>query len=647
MEEKSFLKPIAKKLKRRSVLVPKGTSIKTGNLYKRGGGHFSEGWKERFMNLTMDGIYYYKEKGDSEETGKKFRGFIALKGHKIEDHQDSVRPNAFKLVPTHGNRTWYLATSSQEEKNEWMDVIRRLLDGEKIDSSIVEFEEKLKRSNYQLVAEEIEDDVQIGRGANGIVCKGLWMKTTPIATKTLLNTAQEFVSDEERNQFLQEIQTLSTLRHPNIVSMFGYCNSGGKIKLVTEYIPGGDLSKYIYDKSIVFDWPLILDLALAICRGMNYLHKQKIIHRDLKPGNILVKHLETAQLTVCDFGLSKYAMATIDEEKEGKTFGSPAYAAPELSSKHDPKVDVYSFSIILWELCSRKPAWEGMKQWYIHENVSNKKRPPLEEWPVKNLIAQCWDHDPNRRPNFVDIYNDLEQIKLAVQLEGISLDLKFLDDPKMHPEEKINRLFTSKKDKVEWKEFSLNLVKILNARPEVIEPLRFVLVKYDLNYVEKKQWDRIMKWFSPLVVRDGYNKDSANPTPVDEEAWTIEDISTVLSPPWFFGFISQGNLREILLSKPQGTYLVRFSAKEPQFTLSVADETEVLHWRINPKKLASDILVLSIDNEKQFSSFYELIDWYKLHPLRTKVGQSIKTVFLKNSCDRENYLNVLDWDYQE
>lgn len=64
--------------------------------------------------------------------------------------------------------------------------------------------------------------------------------------------------------------------------MFGYCFKDDCLCLVTEYIPKGDLSKYMFDKAYVMDPLLKLSILLTICRGMSYLHNKNVIHCDLK-----------------------------------------------------------------------------------------------------------------------------------------------------------------------------------------------------------------------------------------------------------------------------------------------------------------------------------------------------------------------------
>ncbi len=71
--------------------------------------------------------------------------------------------------------------------------------------------------------------------------------------------------------------------------MIGYCKKEALVCLITEYIPGGNLSEALDNEEIQIELNLKIELALSLCRGMIYLHNQSVIHRDLKPANILVR----------------------------------------------------------------------------------------------------------------------------------------------------------------------------------------------------------------------------------------------------------------------------------------------------------------------------------------------------------------------
>ena len=96
----------------------------------------------------------------------------------------------------------------------------------------------------------------------------------------------------------------------------------------------------------------------AILRGLSCLHRMKIVHRDLKSANCLVNKHWTVK--ICDFGLSRVLMTT--PMKDYSSAGTPEWMAPELI-RNEPfteKCDIFSFGVIIWELCTLNKPWHGV-----------------------------------------------------------------------------------------------------------------------------------------------------------------------------------------------------------------------------------------------------------------------------------------------
>lgn len=278
--------------------------------------------------------------------------------------------------------------------------------------------DELKSQGCEISESDLTLDAQgdLGVGGSGTVTRGLWLGTTEVAVK-ILHGADNDCDSEAMNDMYIEMGVLSKLRHPNIVSFFGYSHYNKSLCLVTEYVAGGDLNKYIYDGSVSFPQEKRIAIAKSICAGMVYLHSQNVMHRDLKPGNILVTNWDAGTVKICDFGLSRAL-------KKGKlladgVFSTPAYSAPELSfSKHTKAVDVYSFAIILWEMAARKQAWDGFKSMLelavAVENGERPKMPPCEssEGWYNDIVVKCWNQDPIERPTFREIFDMFREHQL-------------------------------------------------------------------------------------------------------------------------------------------------------------------------------------------------------------------------------------------
>ncbi|KAL6843180.1 hypothetical protein ACP4OV_026893 [Aristida adscensionis] len=254
------------------------------------------------------------------------------------------------------------------------------------------------------------------QGAFGRLYKGTY-NGVDVAIKLLERpqTKPEKARMLER-QFVQEVMMLATLRHPNIVKFVGACRKPGVWCIVTEFAKGGSLRNFLRSRD---DRPVPLKLAvkqaLDVARGMAYVHDLGFIHRDLKSDNLLISGDKSIQ--IADFGVAR-----IEEKTEGMTpeTGTYRWMAPEMI-QHRPynqKVDVYSFGVVLWELVTGKLPFAGMTAVQAAFAVVNKgSRPdiPHDCLPaLAEIIARCWDSDPDVRPTFAEIVVMLEQVEMEV-----------------------------------------------------------------------------------------------------------------------------------------------------------------------------------------------------------------------------------------
>ncbi|GBC06908.1 hypothetical protein RclHR1_07130007 [Rhizophagus clarus] len=203
--------------------------------------------------------------------------------------------------------------------------------------------------------------------------------------------------------------------HENIIKFFGITNKeiqddqAKEYSLVMEYANGSSLRNYLKKNFNNFTWEYKYELAYQLTCAVSYLHDKGILYYGLHPDNILI-HQNTIKLTV--FGLS---MRNNNQKSD-----LICYIEPKIlnnSMKPYPlneKSDVYSLGVILWEITSGQPPFKNetyddnliMKilQGYRETIVSNT---PLD---YSILYAECWDEDPNSRPEMNQVVSKLKTI---------------------------------------------------------------------------------------------------------------------------------------------------------------------------------------------------------------------------------------------
>ncbi|KAL0735132.1 hypothetical protein Bca4012_011342 [Brassica carinata] len=235
-------------------------------------------------------------------------------------------------------------------------------------------------------------------------------------------------------QFTKEVTLLSRLSHPNVIKFVGAYKDHPVYCVLTEYLPEGSLRAYLH-KPENRSLPLkkLIEFALDIARGMEYIHSRHVIHRDLKPENVLID--EDFQLKIADFGIAceeEYCDMLADDP------GTYRWMAPEMIKRkpHGRKADVYSFGLLLWEMVAGATPYEDMNPIQAAFAVVDKNlRPTIPgDCPaaMKALIERCWSVAPDKRPDFWQVVKVLEQFEGSLEREG-NLNLasnKICKDPR-------------------------------------------------------------------------------------------------------------------------------------------------------------------------------------------------------------------------
>ena len=242
--------------------------------------------------------------------------------------------------------------------------------------------------------EEIQlTDQELGRGGWAVV-RVAKFRGLRVAAKCLHNL---IVSDYNRQLFVREMSIAARVRHPNLVQFIGAMMEGEPI-ILTELM-ATSLRAVLERRA--FNPTQITSISLDVARALNYLHlmhPDPIIHRDISSANVL---LEPGPNNSWRAKVSDYGSANFLQQLRTAGPGNPTYAAPEAGnpSQQSPKMDVYSYGVLLLEMCSRRfPNPEEF------EALLQRVQQPA----MVALIRQCMEREPMRRPTMSDIIRQLE-----------------------------------------------------------------------------------------------------------------------------------------------------------------------------------------------------------------------------------------------
>lgn len=208
----------------------------------------------------------------------------------------------------------------------------------------------------QSATSDFAPEKMVGKGGSSQVYQGCLPDGKELAVKILKP------SENALEEFIAEIEIITTISHKNIISLCGFCFEEGSLILVYNFLSRGSLEENLHGYETNaggFGWEERYKVALGMAEALDYLHNrgsQSVIHRDVKSSNILLSDEFDPQLA--DFGLATWSSSAPFHLASSDVAGTFGYLAPEyfMHGKVTDKMDVYSFGVVLLELLSgRKP----------------------------------------------------------------------------------------------------------------------------------------------------------------------------------------------------------------------------------------------------------------------------------------------------
>ncbi|CAN6216490.1 unnamed protein product [Urochloa humidicola] len=289
---------------------------------------------------------------------------------------------------------------------------------------------------------------ELGRGASGIVYRGILKDNREIAVKKLGDINQ---GGEE---FQHELSVTGRIYHMNLVRVWGFCSDGPHRILISEFVENGSLDKTLFSvegSKILLEWKQRFHIALGVARGLAYLHHEClewVIHCDVKPENILLD--ENLEPKIADFGLTKLLNRGGSNINVSRIQGTRGYLAPEWVSSLPitAKVDVYSFGVVLLELLKgarisdmeknegeevemvlgrivrmlkENLKFDGTEQSWIPEFIDTKLNGEFNYMQARTMLklaVSCLEEDRSKRPTMENVVQMLVSVDEVTSATG-------------------------------------------------------------------------------------------------------------------------------------------------------------------------------------------------------------------------------------
>ncbi|VDN03312.1 unnamed protein product [Thelazia callipaeda] len=268
----------------------------------------------------------------------------------------------------------------------------------------------IARQPWLLDHDEIQLQRKLGEGAFGEVYLAQYVQANKVIN-VAVKTMREEISRQARLKFMKEARIMRKFSHPNIVKIMGILVYENPLMIVMELCPGGSVLGYLRKNA-----PTTLDMKLRFATeasaGLAYLESKHCIHRDIAARNCLLS--DKLDIKISDFGMSDERRFIHDEKLEKVPM---KWLAPETMQQRifSSKSDVWSFGVLVWEVYAdgREP-YPGLSNIQTRAKIVvqnyRMEMPKTTPSSISRLVYRCWKTEPNERPSFADIHEELKAL---------------------------------------------------------------------------------------------------------------------------------------------------------------------------------------------------------------------------------------------
>lgn len=221
---------------------------------------------------------------------------------------------------------------------------------------------------------------EIGEGAMGVVYLARDdVIGRGVAVKTLVMRSGLSGEDEAevKERFRREAKAAGVLQHPNIVVIYDVGEERGAPFIAMEHLKGATLIEIIEESPSPV--PRAIHIVTQLLSALSYAHGHGVVHRDIKPDNVFL--LPDGTVKVVDFGIAHIASAT-NLTVSGQVLGTPRYMSPEQVKGEVVgfQSDIFSVGILLYEILTGRPAFDGNSPTSVMYKVVHEQPPPPREF---------------------------------------------------------------------------------------------------------------------------------------------------------------------------------------------------------------------------------------------------------------------------
>jgi len=247
----------------------------------------------------------------------------------------------------------------------------------------------------------------------------------------------ELASDPRWMQrFIREARTVSSLNHPNVLTIYEFGQEGSTRFIATEYVEGVTLREYLNGNQL--NLHEVLDIAMQIAAALNAAHEAHVVHRDIKPDNIMIRRRDRI-VKILDFGLAKPVKkgltsgsggesAAVLYTEPGIVMGTVSYMSPEQAAglqTLDYRTDIWSLGVVLYEMVTKRVPFEGKDLYEQIIAIQEQPHLPLSKFAehvperLEEIVTRALAKDPNQRYQTTnDLFIDLRNLKRTLEVDA-------------------------------------------------------------------------------------------------------------------------------------------------------------------------------------------------------------------------------------